>query len=313
MNKEEIIRFLKARGSEQEKLFEQARAIRQQYFEDKAVIRGVIEVTDACKVNCDYCPMRRDNKNNRYVMNSEQIVKATEPIKDSGIKVIFLQGGEVPATTKIVGKAIPRIRNLFDDIEILLCLGDKSREEYEYLKNQGADSYILKHETSDLELHNRMRHTTLDSRLKCLQDLLDLGYNVGTGTIVGLPRQTLESLAEDILLPRKYGTHMTSCSPLIPAKNTPLENYPAGDVETTLNTLALMRIVNPRLLIPTVSALEKLQEGGQLRGFNAGANVITVNYTPEKERAVYRIYGKDRYVVKRDHALRTIEKAGLEY
>lgn len=312
MEKRQLVEKLRARGEEQEALFEIARAVREENFRNEAIVRGVIEVTDACRVNCDYCPMRRSNRNNRYFMSSDEIVEASKPIKDAGLRVVFLQGGEVPKTTQIVGKTIPKIRNLFnEDVEILLCLGDKTREEYEFLKRQGADSYILKHETSNPELHYRMRHVTLDSRLKCLQELLDLGYIVGTGTIVGLPGQTLESLADDILLPGKYGTHMTSCSPFIPAKDTPLENFSYGDIDTTLNTIALMRIINPEALIPSVSALEKLEEGGQVRGFDAGANVITINFTPERERRIYRIYGKDRYIVQREHAISTLRKAGL--
>jgi len=314
MEKSEIVTLLQVRDRAQNALFETARAVRKKQFKNRAIVRGVIEVTDACRVDCDYCPMRRSNKNDRYVMDSDEIVEASKPIYNAGLKVVFLQGGEVPKTTKTVGEAIPRIRDIFrDDVEILLCLGDKPREEYEFLKQQGADSYILKHETSDPKLHYKIRHVTLDSRLKCLKDLLNLGYKVGTGTIVGLPGQTLENLADDILLPAEYGTHMTSCAPFIPAKNTPLETYQPGDVETTLNTIALMRILNPDALIPTVSALEKLQEGGQARGFNAGANVITINFTPERQRQVYRIYGKDRFVVQRDYAFKTLETVGMSH
>ena len=312
MEKEKIVSLLRARGSEQNELCSRARTVREENFGNSAIVRGVIEITDACRVDCNYCPMRRSNRNFRYFMSSDEVVEASKSIKDFGLKVVFLQGGEVPKTTETVGEAIPKIRNLFnDEVEVLLCLGDKTKEEYEYLKKQGADSYILKHETSDQELHYRMRHVTLDSRLRCLRDLLDIGYKVGTGTIVGLHGQTLESLAEDILFPKEYKTHMTSCSPFIPAKDTPLETCKPCDVETTLNTIALMRIVNPNALIPTVSAIEKLEENGQVRGFNAGANVITINFTPERERKIYRIYGKDRFVVSIDHAVRTLEKAGL--
>lgn len=314
MEKQEIIEQLKVKGKEQLELFEKARNIRKENFGERAVVRGVVEITDACVVDCDYCPMRKSNRYNRYIMSSDEIIEASRPIKESGLKVVFLQGGEIPATTRRVGEAIPKIRKFFkNDVEILLCLGNKTKEEYSYLKEQGADSYILKHETSDPSLHKKLRHTSLDSRLKCLQDLLDLEYKVGTGTIVGLPRQTLNSLADDILLPKKYGTHMTSCSPLIPAKDTPLENYSSGDISLTLNTIALMRIVNPKTLIPSVSAIEKIRSEGQLEGLNAGANVITINYTPERERNKYSIYGKDRFIVQKNYALRILEKAGLIY
>ena len=201
MERNEIINLLQVKDKEQEELFSRARFMRKEHFGNKAIVRGAIEVTDICRVDCDYCPMRKSNKNDRYLMNSDEIVEASKLVRDAGLKVVFLQGGEVPITTKIVGEAIPRIRDLFhNDVEILLCLGNKTREEYRFLKQQGADSYILKHETSNSELHYKMRHVTLDSRLECLRDLLDLGYKVGTGTIVGLPGQNLDHLADDIML-----------------------------------------------------------------------------------------------------------------
>jgi biotin synthase len=197
-------------------------------------------------------------------------------------------------------------------VEILLNLGNKRRSEYEYLKEQGATSYILKLETSDPELNERLRHESFDQRLACMRDLLDLGYRVGTGMIVGLPGQTLESIADDILLARDMGVHMCSASPFIPAPGTPLEDAPYGSVEVTLNALALMRILNPSWLIPTVSALEKSEEGAQLRGFGAGANVMTINFSPDTNLRRYLIYGKERFVVKTTHARQVIEAAGLE-
>ncbi len=312
MRTAEILYSLQARDAAQEALFERARMARATYLGDEAVLRGVIEVTDACRVDCDYCPMRRSNRNDRYLMRPDEIVEVAKPIKAAGLRVVFLQGGETPATTRTVGEAIPRIKDLFaDDMEVLLCLGNKTREEYAYLRAQGADSYILKHETSDPRLHQQLRHDSLASRLDCLQTLLDLGYRVGTGMIAGLPGQSQVSLAIDIQLPRLYGTHMASCSPFIPAVETPLATAAPGDIDLTLNAMALLRIENPTLLIPSVSALEKLQKGGQLAGLQAGANVITINFTPEKERRQYRIYGRDRFIVERDHALRTVEAAGL--
>lgn len=313
MEKKEIIETLQSRGKEQETLFAEARSLRHKNFGDKVVVRGVIEVTDACRNNCDYCPMGKNSKNNRYIMSSDEIVEASKSIKDAGLKVVFLQGGEVPETTETIGEAIPRIRDLFhDNVEILLGLGNKSKVEYGFLKKQGADAYILKYETSDSQLHYNLRHVTLDARLRCLKDLLDLRYKVGTGAIVGLPGQTLEILADDILFLGRYEIQMSSCSPFIPAEDTPLQGCSAGDIETTLNTLALMRIVNPSALIPSVSALERIQKNGQLRGLNAGTNVITINYTPGDRRKVYRIYGRDRYIVEKEYALDIIRKAGLE-
>ena len=132
------------------------------------------------------------------------------------------------------------------------------------------------------------------------------------GTIVGLPGQSLASLADDVLLASRLGASMTSASPFVPAPATPLAATRPGDIETTLNVLAVMRLVNPCALIPTVSALETLAPGAQVRGLAAGANVITVNFSPEQDQARYPIYGRRRFIVRRDHAFRTLEAAGLE-
>lgn len=308
----EIVSWLGARNERQQELFARARAVRDRHFGDQAVVRGVIEITDRCRVNCAYCPMRRDNRSGGFIMEAEQIVAAAVAIREAGIRVVFLQGGETPETTEVACAAMPEVRRLFrDKVQILLCLGDKTHDELARLKAQGADSYILKHETSDPELFYSLRKRRLQDRLACLNDLLSLGYLVGTGTIVGLPGQSVESIARDILLPTQLGVHMTSCAPFIPARTTPLAEQPAGDIDMTLNTLALMRILNPNALIPTVSALEKLRPGGQLAGLNAGANVITVNFTPDREKSVYRIYGAERFCVSLRHAASTLEQAGL--
>lgn len=306
--------MLHLRGADQEQLFERARAARTAVFGNEVVVRGVTEITNQCRVNCEFCPMRRDNMraNSIFRLTSDDLVQAAETVRAHGIDVVFFQGGEIPQTTQIVGEAIPRIRELYDgQVEILLNLGNKRRDEYAYLRDQGATSYILKHETMDPDLNERMRHETLTSRLQCLQDLLDLGFRVGTGSIVGLPGQDTRSIARDILLARDLGVHMCSMSPFIPAPDTPLAEHPTGDAEITLNAVAASRLVQPRWLIPSVSALAKSQEGGQFRGFAAGANVLTVNFTPNEQRDRYLIYGKDRFVVRRDYATGLIERTGL--
>ena len=218
-----------------------------------------------------------------------------------------------PRTTQTVGEAIPEIRRIFaGEVDILLVLGDKSREEYAYLREQGATSYILKHETADPALHLRHRFYPLEERMAHLEDLLSLGYRVGTGTIVGLPGQTLEMLADDILLARSLGVQMCSASPFVPASGTPLADAEPGDVDLTLNALAVMRLAMPAALIPSVSALQKQAPGAQAMGFAAGANVITVNFTPVRDQASYPIYGADRFVVGQTYAAQVLEEAGLK-
>ena len=314
-DKKDLLEMLTVTGSAQDELFKEARKLREDSFGNQVIVRGVTEVTNLCRVNCDYCPMRRDNTrtNSTFILSEDQILQAVEYIKEYGIKVVFFQAGEVPQTTKIIGEVIPKIKEMFDgDIEVLLNLGNKPREEYAYLKEQGADSYIIKHETSDPVLHEKLRYETLEYRLQYLKTLLELGYKVGTGTIVGLPGQNLESIADDILLAVELGVHMSSVAPFIPAPRTPLENHPYGSVNTALNAIAAMRLVSPSWYIPTVSALEKIEKGGQLRGLEAGANVLTINFTPNTERQKYLIYGQERYVVRTNHVAEMLDQAGLQ-
>lgn len=312
MIRSEIVDLLGARGDAQQDLFRRARAVRRRNFGDGAVVRGVIEVASACIQNCTYCPMRVDNRMPRYIYRTDRIVELARHVHTAGIRTVSLQAGDIPRTTETVGEAIPEIRQIFSsDVDILLVLGDKSREEYAFLREQGATSYILKHETADAQLHLQHRFYSLAERLSHLEDLLSLGYRVGTGTIVGLPGQTLEILAEDILLARSLGVHMCSASPFVPAPGTPLADAPAGDVDTTLNALAIMRLVMPHALIPSVSALQKQAPGAQALGFAAGANVITVNFTPGGDQANYPIYGADRFIVGRDYAAGVLRSAGL--
>jgi biotin synthase len=314
-DRDAILRWLRVRGREQEQLFAAARTARERTFGRRVVIRGLIEVTNLCRVNCEFCPMRRDNtkQNTIFQLTPDQILDAVADIKAAGIDIVFFQAGEVGKTTRLVGDLIPEIRARFDaPVEILLCLGNKPDAEYEFLKNQGATSYILKHETSDPELNARMRHSSYTERVRCLRTLARLGYKIGTGAIIGLPGQSVESVAGDLELARDLGAHMVSGSPLIPAPDTPLAGYPPGDVELTLNFIAIARIMNPSWLIPSVSALERRQGGGQLSGLAAGANVLTVNFTPPVEQEKYLIYGKDRYVVRNDHVTEIVRQAGLE-
>lgn len=308
-----IRRLLGARGVEQEALFAAARAARDAAFGRTAVVRGVVEVTSACAKECLYCPMRASNRIERYFRQGEELLASARRVRKAGLGVIAFQGGDVPRTTRTVGEIIPEVKREFSgEVEVLLCLGDKPPADYAYLRRQGADSYILKHETADPALHQAMRGTALHTRLAAARDLVALGFRLGVGTIVGLPGQTIGSLADDVLLAGSLGAKMTSASPFVPAPATPLADAAAGDLDTVLNVLAVMRLAHPSALIPTVSALETIAPGAQARGLAAGANVITVNFSPEEDQARYPIYGRDRFVVRRDHAYRTLAAAGLE-
>lgn len=310
----ELIEMITAEGSAQQELHAQAAAVRDRVFHRSVVVRGVIEVTNLCRVNCAYCPMRRDNtrQNAPYVLDHETILSAARSIRDAGVSVLVFQGGEVPQTTRLVLDVLPAVRELFEDrVEVLLGLGVKTEAEYRALKERGADTYVIKHETADPVLHREIREEELEVRLSAIRTLLKLGYRVGSGCIVGLPGQTLESLADDILLAHSLGVHMCSASPFVPTTDTPMANAAPGSVSRTLNMIAAMRLVNPEWLIPSVSALEQRTAGGQSAGLRAGANVITVNFTPTEQRAHYLIYGETRHIVGTEHVRRQLDMAGL--
>ncbi len=312
LSKQELMRLLQVEGNLQQQLFRQAQDVRREYGADEVVLRGVIEISNYCQKNCDYCAMRAANKKlERYRLLPEEILSIAAEIKKTNvISTIFFQAGQDPDCDPILEEVIPEIKKRFN-LNVLLCLGEKPREVYFKLAELGADSYILKFETSDPLLYQEIAYTPLARRLQCIRWLQEAGFKVGTGNIIGLPKQTLEMLADDILLALEIQPDFVSSSPFIPNQNTPLEDLPYGNLNLILNTIALYRIALPSALIPTVSAMEKIQQDGQLMGLNAGANVLTINFTPDKYREKYVIYSQKRFVVSLEHALQTIERAGL--
>jgi biotin synthase len=310
-SKADLINLLEARGELQQTLFALARQIRREQGVDAVTMRGVIEISNVCQKNCEYCAMRASNQElPRTRMSAETILAIADKINQTGIPILFLQAAQDPLCDPILEEVIPEVKKRYD-MSILLCLGKKKREVYEKFAKLGADSYILKFETSSPTLYRHIAYTPLEKRIQCLRWLQELGYKVGTGNIVGLPEQTIENLAEDILKVWELRTDFASSSPFIPNPGTPLSHLGYGDLNLTLNTMAIYRILLKDILIPTISALEKIQPGGQLMGLNAGANVITVNFTPKAQQENYVIYSDQRFVVSWEHAKKIISQAGL--
>jgi biotin synthase len=310
-SKAEILRLLTCEGEAQQALFQAARAARLAAGADAVKLRGVIEISNYCQKSCDYCAIRPQNKEMmRYRMNVDTILAITEEIVAEGITTVFLQAGQDPKSDLFVYEAVPRIRAR--GVNVLLNLGEKSRETYARYVAAGVDSYILKFETSDPALYQAIVGTPLAKRLECARWIQEVGMKLGTGNIIGLPGQTLDTLVEDILLAQEMQPDFVSSSPFIPNENTPLESLGMGDLQLTLNSIAICRLLFPNALIPAVSALEKIRKGGQLLGLKAGANVLTINFTPKDFRDKYAIYSKERFVVSFDHAQATISGAGLQ-
>jgi biotin synthase len=306
-----VLRWLTATDDLQQELFRRAREVRGERQGDGVVLRGVVEISSYCRRRCDYCAMRAPNRNlDRYRLSADQVLAVVGQIKRHGITTAFLQAGEDPHCDPLLEEVIPAIKQGLG-MNVLLCVGQRPREKYRRFAELGADSFILKFESSDPDLYRRVSHFPLGPRVQCLHWIREAGLKLGTGNIVGLPGQTLDNIADDILFGLALRPDFVSCAPFIPNEGTPFEGTPNGDLNVTLNTMAIWRILLGDALIPAVSALEKLRPGGQLLGLNAGANVITINFTPKRWRDRYAIYSRERFVVSLGHARETIDRAGL--
>lgn len=273
---------------------ERAREVTLRQFGNKIYIRGLIEVSNCCRNNCYYCGIRKGNPNiERYRLSEESILECCRQGYELGFRTFVLQGGEDAALTDERMEAIVvHIRRSFPDCAITLSLGEKSREVYERFFRAGANRYLLRHETYD-EAHYRQLHPAEMSakrRLRCLQDLKEIGYQTGTGVMVGSPGQTVEHLVQDILFIERLRPEMIGIGPFLPHHDTPFAGLPNGTVEQTLLLLSIFRLMHPSALIPATTALATLAPDGRERGILAGANVVMPNLSPREERKKYELY-----------------------
>jgi len=303
--------LLESDESDFELIREKAVEVRRRHFGDKAYIRAVIEFANRCRCSCLYCGMRLGNQGAAgYELDADEIVGTAETALRNGIRTFFLQAAESETyesgwLTEVIG----RISRL--GMEVILCVGFHNTQDLDDWHAAGAGKFILKHETSDAGLFARMKPGfTLSDRIGTLRLLQKHGYSVGSGTLLGLPDQTIQSLVGDLLLMKELGVQMSSVSVFMPASGTPLAGHPSGDPELGLRFIAAMRLYLGNTLIPATSTFQKLLPDGQYRCFEAGANVITVNMTPPRLRDDYTLY-TNRFFVGLSHARETIARAGL--
>lgn len=298
-SKNVLLDALRLTGNEQMELFRYARERRKNHFPDnKAQARSVIETSNVCRQRCRYCAIGGNKQVRDYTLNAEQVVLLSEYLYNRGRRVILLQSGENINTVFLEDtvRAIHTIKKKHSDLRIILCMGDLSEEQYTALYNAGATDYILKFETSNEKLFSHCKpNDSLEHRLECIQTLSKIGYRVGSGNIVGLPRQTVEDLVDDLQLVHKLPLAMNSATIFVPAENTPFAEESPGDPNMTLNMMALMRIMNPHRFMPTTSSLEKMIPDGQYLGLMAGANTVTIHDgTPEELQQYFPIYSAKR-------------------
>lgn len=277
-----------------EALFALADRKREKYVGDEVHLRGLIEFSNVCRKNCLYCGLRRDNRTlKRYRMSPEEIYAVGEKIAELGIKTVVLQSGEDPAyDARTIAELVRRLKKL--DLAVTLSVGERKKEEYALWREAGADRYLLKQETFNRELFARLHpDDDYDRRLECQRTLQELGYQVGSGNMVGLPGQTPEMLAEDIVNFAAWDFDMIGIGPFIPHPDTPLGTFQMAEHTKyllTLKTLALTRILTRTALLPATTALGTLIPGGREKALRCGANVLMPNCTPSRYRAQYTIY-----------------------
>jgi len=314
----DYLTYLLSTSEYDEELFALADETRRKYVGDEVYLRAIIEFSNICTQNCLYCGLRAQNPSvKRYRMSVQEIVKRAEFIASLGvIGTVVLQSGEDPYyDTTTVNEAIDRIKSL--GLAITLSLGERSFEEYRVWKEAGADRYLLKHETASPELYARLHPgDSLEIRKAHLFELKRLGYETGTGCMVGLPGQTPYDLALDLVFFKELDADMIGIGPFIPHPGTPLAQSKGGDVRTTLKMVALTRIILPDANIPATTALGSIDKNGRLLALKCGANVIMPNLTPNIYRDKYEIYpGKSSFyetdVEAVEKALKTIKAAGL--
>jgi biotin synthase len=272
-------------------LRQEADEIRHRSVGDTVHVRGIIEFSNYCIRSCRYCGLNRGNAQvQRYRIPPDEIVKTAREAAAMGLKTIVLQSGDdFFYTREVIADMVREIKKT--GIAITLSVGERPRDDYWAWREAGADRYLLKFETSDARLYEALHPgTRLDIRLRCLEYLRDLGYQVGSGFMIGLPGQTPEILAGDLMLMRSLGLEMAGVGPFIPHPGTPLGQDSAGEVNLALKVLALSRLLLPWAHLPATTALSSLEKDGRQLGLTGGANVLMPNITPPEYRRLYEIY-----------------------
>jgi biotin synthase len=273
---------------------EKARQVALQHYGNKVFARGLIEFTNYCKNNCFYCGIRAGNKKAiRYRLTKEEILNCCKIGNELGLQTFVLQGCEDRFfTDEKILEIITAIKKNYPDTALTLSFGERSYASYLAFKEAGSDRYLLRHETANSEHYSQLHPKNLSDlpRKQCLYDLKKIGFQTGTGFMVGSPYQTVENLAEDMLFIAELQPEMLGIGPFIPHQDTPFANFPAGSVELTLFLLALSRLLLPKVLLPATTALGTLDPQGREKAVLSGANVVMPNLSPLDVRKKYMLY-----------------------
>ena len=283
-----------------EYLFKKADEKRREIYSDKVYLRGLIEISSYCKNDCLYCGIRASNKNaRRFRLEKEEILACARHGYEAGFRTFVLQGGEDGFyDDEYLTDIVSSIKKEFPECAVTLSLGERSYESYKTLKDAGADRYLLRHETGDKDHYESLhpKNMSFEKRLECLGNLKALGYQTGSGFMVGTPGQTSETLIKDLRLLEKLGPEMIGIGPFIPHRDTPFKDEEAGNLDLTLKMVAISRLMFPYALIPSTTALATLDKSGREKGLLAGANVVMPNLSPKDARESYNLYDNKAHI-----------------
>ncbi len=276
------------------KLREMAVKRRKEWYGNTVFKRGLIEFSNYCKNDCYYCGIRAGNHCvDRYRLTKPQILECCDIGYDLGFRTFVMQSGEDLAfTDEIVCDIVRSIKVAHPDCAVTLSMGEKSRETYQAYFDAGADRYLLRHETA-MDSHYAKLHPasmSLENRKNCLWTLKEIGFQVGSGFMVGSPFQTLDNLVADIRFLQELKPDMIGIGPFLPHAQTPFAKEPKGSLARTLNLLSILRLMFPYVLLPSTTSLGTIDPRGREMGLEAGANVVMPNLSPIEVRKLYTLY-----------------------
>lgn len=294
--RQRALRFLVAEGEDLEELYRKADALRREKMGDDVYIRGIIEFSNVCANNCLYCGIRASNeKVERYTIKPDEILEIACGMVNTPLTTVVLQSGESPGISdEELGTLVRTIKEK-TSLSITVSVGNRSYETYRYWRDCGMDRYLLRFETSDADLFRRLHPgSTLEDRLVCIGYLKELGVQAGSGFMIGLPGERMETLANNILLCRTLDLDMIGIGPFIPHPGTPLgseKNMYDDNPEMFFKALAALRIFNPDAHIPATTAYDVIFPGkGRDMALQRGANIFMPNNTPIRCKLRYFLY-----------------------
>ena len=300
INQNELKKLICCDDHESEQaLFKEADALRRANYGIDVYIRGLIEISNYCKNNCYYCGIRKGNQTlERYRLSADEIIDCCNQGHKLGFRTFVLQGGEDDCfCDELICEIVSKIKSLYPDCAVTLSLGEKPYQSYKLYFDAGADRYLLRHETANAAHYYKLHPTDMDfeRRKRCLYDLKEIGYQVGTGIMVGSPFQTIEHIVEDFRFMQELQPDMIGVGPYISHRNTPFKNSSNGDLRLCLRLIAISRLMFPCALIPATTALGTIDEKGRELGLLAGANVVMPNLSPKSARSRYSLYDNKAY------------------